>query len=89
MAKQGGGITLSHAQPPLKPLRTRRFVHAVLALAFVLTWVSLVSAAEPSPVAHLGLVSPFSLSNDIKSVEAFRNRLRELGWVEGQNLGKR
>jgi putative ABC transport system substrate-binding protein len=81
-----GLVTLSDAQPPLKARRTRCFVHVVLALAFILPWLSLVSAAEPSSVAHLGLVSPFSLSNDIKSVDAFRNRLRELGWVEGQNL---
>jgi putative tryptophan/tyrosine transport system substrate-binding protein len=65
---------------------TRRLVLLVVAWAFVVRCGSLVLAAEPAPVVHPGLVSPFSLSNDINSVNAFRNRLRELGWSEGRDL---
>ena len=48
----------------------------------------LVRAAEPDQrVVRLGFVDPSSPSN-VPSVfvTAFRGRLRELGWVEGQNL---
>jgi putative ABC transport system substrate-binding protein len=34
----------------------------------------------------VGFVSPFSPSTDVSSVDGFWQRLRELGWVEGQNL---
>jgi putative ABC transport system substrate-binding protein len=37
-------------------------------------------------VARVGFVSPHSPSTDVRSVNEFWRRLRELGWVEGQNL---
>jgi len=44
-------------------------------------------AAEPAQrVVRVGFVSPFSPSADQRSADAFWQRLRELGWVEGQNL---
>jgi putative ABC transport system substrate-binding protein len=44
-------------------------------------------AAESSPkVARLGYVSPQSPSTDTRRFGALRERLRELGYVEGQNL---
>ena len=59
----------------------------LLALGLVATLCApLAPAAEPAPVVHLGFVSPFSPSSDRDAVDAFRKRLRELGWFEGQNL---
>jgi putative ABC transport system substrate-binding protein len=43
-------------------------------------------ADEPARVVHLGFVSPFSPSTDVPSVNGFWQRLRELGWMKGQNL---
>ena len=44
-------------------------------------------AAEPAQrVVRVGFVSPHSPSTDVRSVDGFWQRLRELGWVEGQNL---
>jgi putative tryptophan/tyrosine transport system substrate-binding protein len=44
-------------------------------------------AAEPAQrVMQLGFVSPNSPSTDARGPAAFWGRLRELGWVEGQNL---
>jgi len=44
-------------------------------------------AAEPSQrVVRVGFVSPHLPSTDLRGVDAFSLRLRELGWVEGQNL---
>jgi len=46
-----------------------------------------VHAAEPMKRAmRLGLVGPESPSVTSEFVTAFRERLRELGWIEGQNL---
>ncbi len=47
----------------------------------------LARAADPAQrVVRLGLVSPDSPSTAPPSFSAFWERLRELGWIEGQNL---
>jgi putative ABC transport system substrate-binding protein len=47
----------------------------------------LVHAADPAQrVMRLGFVSPNSPSTDPRGPAAFWDRLRELGWVEGQNI---
>jgi putative tryptophan/tyrosine transport system substrate-binding protein len=44
-------------------------------------------AAESTPrVVHIGFVLPQSPSPSARGVLAFWGRMRELGWVEGQNL---
>lgn len=44
-------------------------------------------AADPTEnVVRVGFVSPYSLSTSIRGVTVFWERLRELGWVEAQNL---
>ena len=53
------------------------------------SWVALPSvsrAGEPARVVRVGFVSPHSPPTDVRSVNEFWRRLRELGWVEGQNL---
>jgi putative tryptophan/tyrosine transport system substrate-binding protein len=68
----------------------RRLLHAVVLPS--LLWIAVLGpllsqAAEPTQrVVRVGFVSPFSLSTDQRSVDGFWQRLRELGWVEGQNL---
>ena len=44
-------------------------------------------AVEPTQrVLHIGFVGPESPSTTVRGVDAFWHRLRELGWVEGQNI---
>jgi putative ABC transport system substrate-binding protein len=43
-------------------------------------------AQEPTRVARIGLLSPFSPSATALWHQAFRQGLRDLGWVEGKNL---
>ena len=44
-------------------------------------------AAEPGQrVMRVGLISPLSPSTGPRGVDGFSQRLRELGWVEGQNV---
>ena len=53
---------------------------------FFLTTVSLVEAQQPKSVHRIGYLSVLSPSSDSTRIEAFRQGLRELGYVEGQNI---
>jgi putative tryptophan/tyrosine transport system substrate-binding protein len=47
----------------------------------------LAAGAQPRKMWHLGVLSPFSSSSGRgPSFQAFRDRLRELGYVEGENI---
>jgi putative tryptophan/tyrosine transport system substrate-binding protein len=55
---------------------------AVVLLAVAVT----AEAQQAKKVPRIGFLSGFSSSSDRKRVEAFRQGLRELGYVEGQNV---
>src|SRR5262245_11264124 len=66
-------------------MKAKIFVYALPAL--ILATIHLAEAQQPKKVARLGylsLQSPLSVSGP--SIEAFRQRLRELGYVEKQNI---
>jgi putative ABC transport system substrate-binding protein len=54
------------------------------ALLFALC--SLVSAQQPARSPRIGILAPLSASFFSARLEAFRQRLRELGYVEGKNI---
>jgi putative ABC transport system substrate-binding protein len=59
---------------------------AVLALAFPAVWGA-AEAQQPIKVARLGVLSPGGPPSELAPrFEAFRQGLRERGWVEGQNI---
>jgi putative ABC transport system substrate-binding protein len=64
----------------------RRLVLVAIALAFFAT--PRIPAAQPVPsVYRVGVLSPFAQSfGPGPSFDAFRQRLRELGYVEGRNV---
>ena len=43
--------------------------------------------AQQAAVARIGMLSPFAPSDAARWHEAFRRGLRELGWIEGKNIG--
>ena len=45
-----------------------------------------IEARQPARVWRIGVLSPFSTSPGHATVKAFAQGLRELGWVEGQNI---
>jgi putative ABC transport system substrate-binding protein len=47
---------------------------------------SLVEAQPAGKVYRIGFLGPGSTTGDRRPLEAFREGLRELGWVEGQNI---
>jgi len=66
-----------------RPAVCQGFFAAALVLVVVLAY----GGAEPGQHAvRVGFVNPFSQSAAPRAVTAFWDRLRELGWVEGQNL---
>ena len=48
--------------------------------------VPLAAEAQPGKTARVGRLSPVTAANDAPLLEAFRQGLRDLGWVEGQNF---
>lgn len=70
-------------------------IRRIIPLALLLSFASGVAvlgsppsrAAEPAQrVVRVGFVGPSSPSTAVRGVAGFWERLRELGWVEGQNL---
>jgi len=56
-----------------------------LIIAFVIGGVA-VEAQQPARIFRIGILIPSSASSYSAWVEAFRQRLRELGYVEGKNM---
>lgn len=57
-----------------------------LIATLVLAYVHLAQAQQPAKVRRIGHLAVNSPSADRHLDEAFKQRLRELGWVEGQNI---
>ena len=63
----------------------RRSVIYLLLTVFLLTF-SLVEAQQPTKVPRIGCLAGNSSFAESPRVEAFRQGLRDLGYVEGQNV---
>ena len=59
---------------------------AVLLISFVLASIHAAEAQQPEKVPRIGYLTVASLSANLARVEAFRQALRELGYVEGKNI---
>jgi putative ABC transport system substrate-binding protein len=64
--------------------RDKRFCIALCAVLFALCSSAL--AQQTQKIARIGLLSPFSPSDSALWHGAFRQGLRDLGWVEGNNM---
>jgi len=65
-------------------MRRRNFVFALGAI--FLTRSIPAQAQQPARIPRIGILNPTSSSFFLTRVEAFRQRLRELGYVEGKNI---
>src|SRR5262249_26151701 len=54
------------------------------ALGLVVPWAAV--AQQPAKVSRIGVLMPALNPERTQNLEAFRDTLRDLGWVEGQNL---
>ena len=58
----------------------------LLTVLFILGSANLVEAQQPARVPRIGFISPSSSSAAGRNLEALRQGLRELGYVEGKNI---
>jgi putative ABC transport system substrate-binding protein len=73
------------AAPPTKIKNLKSAGLVILIIAFVICGVP-VEAQQPARIPRVGILIPSSASSNPARVEAFRRRLRELGYVEGKNI---
>jgi len=59
----------------------------VLLVGLALASVRLAGAQQPKKVPLVGILTPDPVSARINLFEAFKKGLREVGYVEGQNIG--
>jgi putative tryptophan/tyrosine transport system substrate-binding protein len=65
-------------------MRRRNFVFTLGAIFLALSIPA--QAQQPARIFRIGILAPASASYYLPRVEAFRRRLRELGYVEGKNI---
>ena len=63
-----------------------RIAALILLLAFLVVPLAAADAQEAGKVARIGFLGTASPSARSPGLDAFRQGLRELGWVEGQNI---
>ena len=61
-------------------------VPSILVAAVLLALGEIAEAQHPARIPRVGILAGASASNVSPRVEAFRQRLRELGYVEGKNI---
>ena len=65
-------------------MRRREFIF--LCGTAAAAWPSAVQAQQAGKIAHLGFLGATTASNIARRLEVFRSELRNLGYVEGQNM---
>ena len=65
---------------------TKAAVPSILVAVVLLALGGIVQAQQPKKVPRIGYLSPFDPASDSTRVEAIRRALREVGYIEGQNL---
>ena len=63
-----------------------RIAALILLLAFLVVPLAAADAQEAGKVARIGFLGTASTSARSPGLDAFRQGLRELGWIEGQNI---
>ena len=64
----------------------RRNLYGLTLCAMLVTLCSSAAAQQPKKVPRIGFLVPASLSSVSARTEAFRQKLRDLGYIEGQNV---
>ena len=59
---------------------------SILVAAMMLAFAVLAKAQQPGKIPRIGYLTVASLASNVARVEAFRQGLRELGYVEGKNI---
>ena len=77
---------ISHSDNRQSKIQNRKWVR-IVALAVILAICGArAEAQQPTKVPRMGFLSPFSPSATAIWLQAFRQGLHDLGWVEGKNI---
>ena len=84
-------VLVSRSQNPQSEISNPQFLCLICAMVFALCSLLLVpcssaEAQQPKKVPRIGFLTAASLSSVAVRVEAFRQGLSELGYVEGKNI---
>ena len=83
-------VSVSCPGNPQSTIRNGKFLAFVCALLFALCFMLLARlparAQHPKKIARVGYLAAVTASADAPRLEAFRQGLRELGYIEGQNI---
>jgi putative tryptophan/tyrosine transport system substrate-binding protein len=77
---------VSSSDNPKSKIQNRKWV-GIFAIALTIAFGGAVAQAQqPARIPRIGILIPSSASSNSARVEALRQRLRELGYVEGKNV---
>ena len=71
---------------PQTKIQNRKWAGFLAILLFLVGCAGMAEAQQPKKIPRIGLLSPFSPSDAVLWHQAFREGLRDLGWVEGKNI---
>src|SRR5512134_2142440 len=75
----------NHRRKPWRNLMTKILVHfALCAMLFALSYSA--SAQQPGKIFRLGFLDNSTASSSAVRLDAFRQELRELGWIELKSI---
>jgi putative ABC transport system substrate-binding protein len=77
---------LSGSGNPKSAIQNRKLVWIVALVVTLAMCGAVVNAQQPAKIPRIGYLTVSSLSANVTRVEAFRQGLRELGYVEGKNI---
>ena len=76
----------SYSHNPKSAIQNRKWL-GLSVIAFVLLAAGAVAQAQqPAKVFRIGFLDPSTASGSAVLVEAFRQELRKLGWIEGKDF---
>jgi putative ABC transport system substrate-binding protein len=59
---------------------------ALLLIGFILASIHFADAQQPAKISRIGFLDPSTASGSAVLVEAFRQEMSKLGWIEGRNF---
>ena len=84
-------VLVTRSQNPQSEIRNPQFLGLICAIAFALCSLLLapcssVQAQQTGKIFRIGFLEPSTASGSAVLVEAFRQELSKLGWIEGKNI---
>jgi putative tryptophan/tyrosine transport system substrate-binding protein len=67
-------------------IQNRKWVGCLAILLLLTGWVRMVEAQQTGKIFRIGYLDPSTASGSAVLVEAFRQELSKLGWIEGKNI---